>query len=145
MTGEEPFLDGHPSDVEPVRPYLGRPRPNGYVGPKGSAIARPFLQTRGRVVADTDLPIEAQVVSTTRGIARHRQLSFERGDIVKMCIRPLSVAEVAASLNLHLGVVRVLVTDLSADGDLAVHEAPVDASYDVNTLLRVIRGLQAIS
>jgi hypothetical protein len=55
------------------------------------------------------------------------------------------VAEIAAQLSLHLAVVRVLVGDLSADGHLSVHLPDIEASTDVDTLMRVIRGLRAIS
>jgi hypothetical protein len=41
-------------------------------------------------------------------------------------------------------VVRVLVGDLSADGHLSVYLPNSDASTDVDTLLRVIRGLRSI-
>ncbi|MGQ0837746.1 MAG: DUF742 domain-containing protein [Actinokineospora sp.] len=106
---------------------------------------RPFLLTSGRVVADSDLAIETQVVSTAAGLTRAQALPFEYGDIVALCTQPLSVAEVAARLSLHIGVVRVLVSDLNADGDLVVYRAPVEASRDIDILQRVIRGLREIS
>jgi len=105
---------------------------------------RPFLLTAGRVAADATVAVETQVVTTDRGRALSDRLTFERADIVALCDEPLSVAEIAARLRLHLGVVRVLVGDLSAEGYLAVYLPNVDAAQDVDTLLRVIRGLRAI-
>ncbi len=109
------------------------------------ATLRPFLLTSGRVEGqDSTIAIETQVVTTDRGRTAADQLGFERRDIVALCGDPLSVAEIAAQLSLHLAVVRVLVGDLSAAGHLSVHLPNTDASTDVDTLLRVIRGLRAI-
>jgi hypothetical protein len=105
---------------------------------------RPFLLTAGRVAGQDSIAIETQVVTTDSGRTAVDQLGFERRDIVSLCGNPLSVAEIAAQLSLHLGVVRVLVGDLSADGHLSVYLPNADASTDVDTLLRVIRGLRAI-
>jgi hypothetical protein len=111
--------------------------------PDGGAL-RPFLLTAGRVAGQDSIAIETQVVTTELGRTAAGQLGFERRDIVSICADPLSVAEIAAQLSLHLGVVRVLVGDLSADGHLSVYLPNADASTDVDTLLRVIRGLRAI-
>ena len=120
--------DGQPAD-QPV--------------PDGPAL-RPFLLTAGRVAGQDSIAIETQVVTTELGRTAAEQLGYERRDIVSICADPLSVAEIAAQLSLHLGVVRVLVGDLSADGHLSVYLPNADASTDVDTLLRVIRGLRAI-
>jgi hypothetical protein len=112
--------------------------------PTGPAL-RPFLLTSGRVAARESVAIETQVVATDLGRAAGPALAFERRDIVALCAEPLSVAEIAARLGLHLGVVKVLIGDLSADGYLAVYLPNADAPHDVDTLLRVISGLRAIS
>jgi len=112
--------------------------------PVGPAL-RPFLLTSGRVAARESIAIETQVVATDLGRATGPALAFEQRDIVTLCAEPLSVAEIAARLRLHLGVVKVLVGDLSAGGYLAVYLPNADAANDVDTLLRVIRGLRAIS
>jgi hypothetical protein len=112
--------------------------------PVPDGALRPFLLTAGRVAGQDSIAIETQVVTTDTGRTAVDQLGFERRDIVSLCGNPLSVAEIAAQLSLHLGVVRVLVGDLSADGHLSVYLPNADASTDVDTLLRVIRGLRAI-
>jgi hypothetical protein len=111
----------------------------------GAGPLRPYLLTSGRVADDDSLEIEAQVVTTERGWAALEQLSFEHRDIVALCVQPMSVAEVAAELRLHIGVVRVLVGDLSAPGYLAVLRPPAGLVRDAETIKRVIRGLEAIS
>ena len=134
-----------------VRPFLSgagrggkdRDDPTELPVPDGAAL-RPFLLTAGRVAGQDSIAIETQVVTTEQGRTEAERLGFERRDIVSLCGNPLSVAEIAAQLSLHLGVVRVLVGDLSADGHLSVYLPNADASTDVDTLLRVIRGLRAI-
>lgn len=129
-----PFLSGASDDVED---HVDLPVPDG-------AALRPFLLTAGRVAGRRSIAIETQVVTTESGWTAADRLGFERRDIVSLCGNPLSLAEIAAQLSMHLGVVRVLVGDLSADGHLSVYLPNADASTDVDTLLRVIRGLRAI-
>lgn len=109
-------------------------------------VPRPFLITQGRTQGSSEaIAIETQVVATERGLTDYRHTTFERRDIVELCREPLSVAEISARLGLHLNVVRVLVADLYAEGRVLAHIAEFDASRDVDTLRRVIRGLRAIS
>jgi signal transduction histidine kinase len=56
----------------------------------------------------------------------------------------LSIAEISARLGLHLGVVRVLVSQMHTSGHLDVLVAPVDAHRDVAVLERVIHGLRSL-
>lgn len=152
MTEDQP-AEPRPASGALIRPFLGAGLPAEDPGPAGDCGAptggstglRPFLLTSGRVAADTAIAIETQVISTDLGRSAVRTLGFERRDIVALCANPLAVAEIAAILGLHLGVVRVLVGDLSGDGYLAVYLPNAAASHDVDTLLRVIRGLRAIS
>jgi hypothetical protein len=135
-----------------IRPFIAEPGdPAGTAGQAdgaavpGAGPLRPYLLTSGRVAGDDSLEIEAQVVTTEPGAGAAGRLSFEHRDIVALCVRPMSVAEVAAELRLHIGVVRVLVGDLSALGYLAVLRPPAGLVRDAETIKKVIRGLEAIS
>ena len=135
-----------PESAALVRPFLGKHLAD--EGPGGSQLGpalRPFLLTSGRVRSAESIAIETQVISTDYGYDAQDTLAFECRDIVHLCSVPLSVAEIAARLSLHLGVVRVLVGDLSAEGYVYAYVPHADASQDVDTLLRVIHGLRAIS
>jgi hypothetical protein len=104
---------------------------------------RPFVITAGRVsAADPDIQMETQV--TVHPGARPGRLPPEKRAIVTLCQEPLSVAEISARLRLHLGVTRILVGDLRAAGHLDVHVLDSDFP-DPETIMRVIRGLRAIS
>jgi hypothetical protein len=144
MTGD-PSSEQRPASGALIRPFLSAGLAAEPVGDAPSTGLRPFLLTAGRVSTDVSIAIETQVISTDNGRASVGTLVFERRDIVALCEEPLALAEIAAQLGLHLGVVRVLVGDLSTEGHLAVYLPNTDVTHDVDTLLRVIRGLRAIS
>jgi hypothetical protein len=104
---------------------------------------RPFVITSGRVDGiDPAIQMETQV--TTHPGAIPARLPPEKRAIVTLCVEPMSVAEISARLRLHLGVTRILVGDLRAAGQLDVHVRDTDFP-DPETIMRVIRGLRAIS
>jgi hypothetical protein len=104
---------------------------------------RPFVMTSGRVdAADPDIGLETQV--TAHPATAMPRLPPESRAIVALCVEPMSVAEISARLRLHLGVTKILVGDLRAAGHLDVHVLD-ERSPDPDTILRVIRGLRAIS
>ena len=70
--------------------------------------------------------------------------SWARRKIVELCATPQSIAEVSAHLSIPLGVARVLVGDLAAEGLLAVRDASAAAASDVSLLERVLNGLKAL-
>jgi hypothetical protein len=71
-------------------------------------------------------------------------LAPELQAIMAMCAEPVSVAEISARVPLHLGVTKILVGDLRANGYLDVHTTDVANPHDPETILRVIRGLRDI-
>lgn len=110
------------------------------------SLLRPYLLTSGRTEPiDRTLEIEAQVLTSELGAASHASLSFERRDIVALCTKTMSVAEVAAILGLHIGVARVLVADLAALGYVVVHRPVAGLAGDPAMIERIIRRLEAIS
>jgi hypothetical protein len=135
-----PFLPAEPEPLAPAAPAEPPGSGSGEVSP-----LRPYLLTGGRVrPADATLEIEAQVVTTDSGYQAVGSLDYEQRDIVRLCQRPLAVAEVAARLGLHLGVTRVLVGDLVEAGHLAVRRPEAVTHHNIEIIERVIRGLQAI-
>ena len=88
------------------------------------------------------LPIESIVTTTADGMRDLVSLQFEKRDIVLLCRRPQAIAEVAARVKIPLGVARVLVSDLTAAGALAVH-LPSTERPDRAILERLLSGLRA--
>jgi len=130
-----------------VRPYLAGHGDNQAkpLDDPGVSPLRPYLLTSGRAEPiDDTLEIEAQILTSERGIASHTRLAFEHRDIVTLCTTTMSVAEVAAKLRLHIGVARVLVADLAAAGYLTIWRPGSGLTEDLDMIERVIRGLQEI-
>jgi uncharacterized protein DUF742 len=108
---------------------------------------RPYAMTGGRTRSVNDLPIESIVKSTLRGLSIASRLTLERKQIVTMCTAPISIAEVSAYLRVPLGVARVLVGDMTAEGLLETNQLPTtraDNRPDIKLLERVLDGLQAL-
>lgn len=99
-------------------------------------VVRPYVATRGRTEAD-DLRLETMVVARP---ARSAAFADESRRIVEACDRPMAVAELAARVDLPLGIVRVLVADLLAGGSMEAYDtaAPDDATI-VRRILDAIR------
>ena len=57
----------------------------------------------------------------------------------------MSLAELSASSGIPMGVVRVLVSDLAADGAVFIHPTGYAYQYDNNILERVLDGLNKLS
>jgi Protein of unknown function (DUF742) len=128
-----------------VRPFLryGTAAATGASPGDHTTTLRPFVLTSGRVDGpDPSIGMETQV--TAHPGAAPARLPPEQRAIVALCVEPLSVAEISARLRMHLGVTRILVSDLRAAGLLDVHVLKNDFP-DPDTILRVIRGLRSIS
>jgi Protein of unknown function (DUF742) len=104
--------------------------------------------TAGRVAAtDPEIGLETQVTARRElppGAPPVASLAPELQKIIALAADPISVAEISARVPLHLGVARVLVADLRATGHVDVHTDRPDP-HDPDLILRVIRGLRALS
>jgi hypothetical protein len=133
-----------------IPPYLsaqlaGQPGPSA-ADPAGvEDQLRPFVLTSGRVQGAPDIGLETQVTARPVFGPAPTRLAPELQAIIALCQEPVSVAEISARMGLHLGVTKILVSDLNAAGYLDVHTVDVALSHQPETILRVIRGLRAIS
>jgi hypothetical protein len=112
-------------------------------------LVRPYAMTGGRTrsVDGRAMPLETLVVVNERAVvAAMAPLQFERADVVALCNTWQSVAEVSARLDLPLGVTKVLVGDLHAEGLLDVQPptAKPEGGPDAVLLGKVLDGLQAL-
>ena len=112
----------------------------------GHRVVPVYAITGGRTRSrGQDLELETLVTTTERGVAARAQLRFEQAAIIDVCRAPVSVVEVAASIRVPLGVARVLVSDLHADGMLTIHQTAVtrDGRPRTEVLERLLNGLRA--
>ena len=114
------------------------------------ALVRPYTVTRGRTRPRLEIPLEALVETTPQGRAGGYRSDHgrEHQHIATLCDGRLqSLAEIAARMQLPLGVARVLIADMAADGLVAVHQpAWLDSNEAVGTELleRVLSGLRRL-
>jgi hypothetical protein len=111
-----------------------------------AALARPYSWTEGRTEPSVELVIEARVQTTPDGQTAEFASTSPLWTIVRLCAEPCSIAELAAHLSVPLGVAKVLVADLVAEG-LVLAQATLsdDTTLDERRELieRVLSGLRA--
>jgi hypothetical protein len=109
-------------------------------------VVRPYAVTGGRTRSDVgEFDLIALVVATRPVSALGPGQAPEHVSIMRLCQRPLSVAEVSAHLNLPVGVVRVLLGDLFDDGLIRIHQPPPASQPPSQWILNaVINGLRSL-
>ena len=106
-------------------------------------FARQFVLTRGRARSvGEDLSLDALVVASPHGAAG--PLSTTDVDVLRIAHRPIAIAEVAARMGVHLGIARVLVSDLAARRLVQVSPGGGDDGPDLETLERLLDALQQL-
>ena len=105
---------------------------------------RPYAMTEGRTER-ADLAIEDLVALPGGAAEPPPWLSLEHRSIALACRETMSVAELAARVDLPLGVTRVLVGDLADQGMVMVHRAPSHTGGpNVALLEQVLQGLKQL-
>ncbi|MBL1101360.1 DUF742 domain-containing protein [Streptomyces coffeae] len=112
--------------------------------PESAQLVRPYVITNGRGRLDND-QFNLITLVTASDQVRPNHLDPEKGRLLDLCAGGyLSVAEIAGHMGLPIGIVKVLLSDLSADGYLLTRApAPPAQLVDVSLLQEVLDGLQA--
>jgi hypothetical protein len=112
-------------------------------------VVRPYALTGGRTAPAGDMVLDliTVVVASGQRVSRARSsaLSPEHRRLLRLCQEPVTVADLAADLDLALGVVRVLLGDLIQEELVRLQPRPAarpQASY--NLLQEVLDGLRAL-
>jgi hypothetical protein len=108
-------------------------------------LVRPYQVTRGRTQPRYQLEIEAMVASAPYQARDVSQLSPECRAILELCRDWQSVAEISAVLRMPLGVARILVADMAAEGLVRIQQLNhAQGGPDVKLLERVLSGLRKL-
>ena len=108
-------------------------------------LVRPYVVTGGRTAATgPKLALDAIVRALTDGDELDLTAGPEPRRIVALCSVPVSVAELAARMELPIGVMRVLVGDLDALGAIDVVVAPAEVATDTRLLERLLDGIRSL-
>lgn len=114
--------------------------------PPPPALARPYSWTEGRTEPSVDIAVEARVVTTRAGRDMTPRLTSALWTVTQLCFQPRSVAEIGAYLAVPLGVAKVLVADLVAEGLVNVEATLAHDADDAERrelIERVLSGLRA--
>lgn len=121
-------------------------------GEDDAYTVRPYAVTAGRVSGEADgLAIEALVSATDNG-SSIKGLTPEKKKILQLASEDfVSIAELSAHCKLPLGVIRVLVVDMSESNYLSIHTTmPVSNDVDdrsgitLSLLESVLDGIAAL-
>ncbi len=110
-------------------------------------VVRPYAVTQGRTVpaAGTSLGLIDVVVATIDAQApAGARLGPEHRQILAQCRRPITVVDLASDIDLPVGVVRVLLSDLSQHGIIRVLATPRGPVTNERLLRDVLDGLHAL-
>lgn len=114
--------------------------------PAQRTLVRPYVLTRGRTQSRRNLAIEALVSTRAGAHWNGARITGEFRSVRTLCHRPRSVAEVAATLSVPLGVARVLLDDMADQGLVTIHDTKVrtDGRPAVALMERVLHGLRRL-
>ncbi len=128
--------------ADPVR------APHDWLDHDAGPVVRPYTLTGGRVApAEGEFDLVAFVVATMSELPLTvaAQLLPEHHGLVAASWEPISVVELAAKLDLSIGVVRVLLGDLRSAGLISLYEPPAASQpHDIDVLKAVVNGLRAL-
>lgn len=104
-------------------------------------LVRPYAMTGGRTLVESDIGLETQIQASTRATEQLGAYRWETAQLIELVQTPMALVEVAARMEIPIGVARVLVADLVADGAVIVH-APAKVQNFASLLERVLDGVR---
>lgn len=116
----------------------------------GGRIVRPYTITGGRTGGEGPvIALEALVSATIQGLRMRWQHRWESAEIIELCRREMAIVELSATLEVPVGVVRVLVADLRARGAVKVTDPPLesperDVAEYTELLNKVLDGIKSL-
>lgn len=114
-------------------------------------LVRPYTMTGGRAGQDIPLiALEVLVAATAEGLNARQQFRWEAEKIIELAGDGTAIIELAALLDVPVGVIRVVVADLAKRGAVQIIDSPDGAANDLdgiayaNLLKKVLDGIRSI-
>ncbi|MCW2641696.1 MAG: hypothetical protein JWP76_4002 [Dactylosporangium sp.] len=108
-------------------------------------VVRPYTMTRGRVRPTAQLDLVAYVMTNAGAHTHAPHLQPEHRSILAAARQPITLSELAAHLDLPLGVTRILIGDLLEQDLISTYESSgVGVQPSERVLKAVLNGLQAL-
>lgn len=94
----------------------------------GGRMVRPYTMTGGRTGTGlASIALEALVATTPAGMRIRAQFRWEAAEIIALARREIAIIELAALLDVPVGVVRVLAADLRQNGVVTITDPPSES------------------
>lgn len=114
--------------------------------PGASRRVRSYALTLGRTRPSLPLLLETLVTALDTGPGGLSGMTPEQRNIYLACTESRSVTEIATTVQLPIGVVRVLISDLAQQGKVEIHRTVGSGPQaDTELLERILHGLHAIA
>ena len=109
-------------------------------------VVRPYAVTKGRTLPSggASFGLIDVVVATSERQPQYLRLGPGHRRILNLCRRPTPIVDLTSEFDLPLGVVRVLLGDLTSEGLLRVVSAQRQPVPDQRLLRMVLDGLQSL-
>jgi len=109
-------------------------------------VVRPYAVTKGRTLPSGGawFGLIDIVVQTGERTSQDFRLGPEHRWILSLCRRPITVVDLASEVDLPVGVVRVLLGDLSDAGMVRIIPAQEEPEPDQRLLRMVLDGLESL-
>ncbi len=123
-----------------------QPPGNEWLDQDAGPVVRPYALTGGLTPppGDERLDLLDMVRAARRAAPDPVQVTPEQADLLQRCQMPAPLAELAADLDLPVGVVRILVHDLRERGLVTIHRAQPAGFSDLKILQEVVDGLRRL-
>jgi hypothetical protein len=109
-------------------------------------VVRPYALTQGRTLPSggASFGLIDVVITTSERPSEHFRPGPEHRQILALCRRPTPVVDLTSEIDLPLGVVRVLLGDLTSTGMLRVLSTQKQPATDERLLRMVLDGLESL-
>lgn len=119
---------------------------NRWLDREAGPVVRPYAVTKGRTTPSGGawFGLIDIVVRTGERTSEDFRQGPEHRRIMSLCQRPIPVVDLTSEIDLPLGVVRVLLGDLTEAGMVRVIPGQEDAEPDQRLLRMVLDGLESL-
>jgi len=109
-------------------------------------VVRPYALTRGRTLPSggASFGLIDVVVATSARVPQYFRPGPEHRRILSLCRQPTPIVDLTSEIDLPLGVVRVLLGDLTSEGLVRVLSTQKQPANDQRLLRMVLDGLESL-
>jgi hypothetical protein len=122
-----------------------QPSDGGWLDHDAGPVVRPYALTGGLTRPSGQRFDLLDMVGVVRRAARDMpELAPEQAEVLQRCQIPSPLVDLSADLDLPVGVVRILVSDLRERGLVTIHRAQPAGVGDLKILQEVVDGLRRL-